>query len=152
MVKLFMGLVNTMFYSKFIETLGPYTFFNTEIFYFIRVPKNKGVNEFIKHSFPKRVDKFKFSIWGKCKTTTLYYFDQIIRVGPKVLKQVNFSNFILNIPKLKRLSVAYKHVEILCLDNNMLYLPYPPYLNCCLKNSRIEDFTLSCMWVDDGID
>ncbi|CAI2372290.1 unnamed protein product [Moneuplotes crassus] len=88
------------------------------------------------------VNEFAFIGTFGMKKNISKYFNSIMRLGHRVLKEVFFSGLKLNRHQLKRLLVSFKHVQRFRVLLSKLCVPYVFDLSQALINTQIEKIHL----------
>ncbi|CAI2371814.1 unnamed protein product [Moneuplotes crassus] len=66
------------------------------------------------------------------------YLNSLTTLSSKVVREINFSQFSIGLPQLKRLVAAFRHVRTLWLTHCRLSIPSVPDLSKALKNCQIQ--------------
>ncbi|CAI2360262.1 unnamed protein product [Moneuplotes crassus] len=128
----------------YIKELCPLKFFDIDkiSLYSIKL-KDKQIRNFIKYSFPDKIN----AVWASFRPTEMInnskYFKYIISLSSKDLKEVRLSNFYFNSSQFKKLITSFRHVKMLDANLCRLSIPTPPDFSNSLKNSKIENFEFS---------
>ncbi|CAI2371830.1 unnamed protein product [Moneuplotes crassus] len=105
--------------------------------------KNKRfVLNFLQSSFPNKIKGLCFRSSGQMDLKRCTYLNSLTRLSSKVVRQVDFQNFSIGLPQLKRLVAAFRHVRILGLARCRLSIPSVPDLSKALKNCQIQKINL----------
>ncbi|CAI2369246.1 unnamed protein product [Moneuplotes crassus] len=126
------------------QKICPLKIFNIyNIYLFAIKHENKDILKFLDSSFPSKVNFLLIPLHYQMETNIGFYFNSLMRLGPRIIKHVIFFYFKLNLPQLKRLMASYKHVKCLGLQNCKLSIPTVPDFSKALKNCQIQDLNLS---------
>ncbi|CAI2371842.1 unnamed protein product [Moneuplotes crassus] len=105
--------------------------------------KNKRfVLNFLQSSFSNKIKALEFWSSGQMDLKRCNYLNSLTRLSSKVVRQVEFGDFSIGLPQLKRLVAAFKHVRILRLIYCRLSIPSVPDLSKALKNCQIQKIYL----------
>ncbi|CAI2372541.1 unnamed protein product [Moneuplotes crassus] len=113
---------------------------------------HKYISKFLNTSFPIEVNEFAFIGTFGMKTNISKYFNSIMRLGHRVLKDVFFSRLKLNRHQLKRLLASFKHVKCFRILSCKLCVPYVFDLSKALINTQIAKINLSYCGDSDNCD
>ncbi|CAI2372002.1 unnamed protein product [Moneuplotes crassus] len=130
--------------KEFIRKLGSIPFFTSNAIICDKTRnEHKYISKFLTTSFPMEVNEFAFSGNFGMKTNISKYFNSIMRLGHRVLKEVFFSCLLLNEHKIKRCLASFKHVKSFCVVSCKYSVPYVLDLSKALINTQIEKINLS---------
>ncbi|CAI2371493.1 unnamed protein product [Moneuplotes crassus] len=106
--------------------------------------KNRSfVLNFLQSSFPNKIKNLYFKSDDQMDLKRSNYLNSLTRLSSKVVEQVEFQNFSIGPPQLKKLVAAFRHVRTLRLEHCWLSIPRTPDLSKALKNCQIQKISLN---------
>ncbi|CAI2371786.1 unnamed protein product [Moneuplotes crassus] len=100
------------------------------------------VLNFLQSSFPNKIKSLDFWSSGQMDLKRCNYLNSLTTLSSKVVREVDFRQFSIGLPQLKRLVAAFRHVRTLGLRHCRLSIPSVPDLSKALKNCQIQKINL----------
>ncbi|CAI2372042.1 unnamed protein product [Moneuplotes crassus] len=130
--------------EKLLKSLKSLKVFDIDCLALFRIAsKNKRfVLNFLQSSFPNKIKSLDFGSSGQMDLKRCNYLNSLTTLSSKVVREINFRQFSIGLPQLKRLVAAFRHVRTLCLGHCRLSIPSVPDLSKALKNCQIQEINL----------
>ncbi|CAI2371934.1 unnamed protein product [Moneuplotes crassus] len=108
--------------------------------------------KFLTILIPKKTEELNFWSGDQMDLKRCNYLNSLTRLSSKVVQQVDFEDFSIGLPQLKRLMAAFKHVRALRLQYCRLSIPSVPDFSKALKNFQIKRIYLNGSGASDRSD
>ncbi|CAI2371825.1 unnamed protein product [Moneuplotes crassus] len=130
--------------GKLLKSLKRLKVFDIDWLHLIGIgSKNRRfVLNFLQSSFPNKIKILDFWSSGQMDLKRCNYLNSLTTLSSKVVQKVDFRNFSIGPPQLKKLVAAFRHVRTLRLEYCRLSIPSVPDLSKALKNCQIQGIDL----------